>query len=230
MVDALDAIPACAFDAVAMFALDTPGVKSAMDRLVERGTPVCTFVSDVPNSRRFVYIGQDNRVAGRTAARLLGLHAKGPGQLVVLTGSRSIRDQSERIAGFEEVLSNHFPDLDIFDIFEGRSDSSRNQAYLADLFASNSSIVGVHCVCGGRDGVISAVRALPEKRRPRVVLHELTSLSRDALADGSVCAIVHQNCTGIIEKSIEAMCRKSIGREWVGVEMQTEIFLAENIP
>src|SRR6202046_5563887 len=51
---------------------DEPEIVSAGDRVVARGIPVVTLVTDVPNSRRAAYVGMDNRAAGETAAYLVG--------------------------------------------------------------------------------------------------------------------------------------------------------------
>ena len=60
------------FDGVAVVALDHPGVRAAINDLVDAGTKVVTLVSDVPSSRRHHYVGIDNIAAGRTAGALIG--------------------------------------------------------------------------------------------------------------------------------------------------------------
>ena len=230
MSQTLDAIPDGRFDAVAMFALDAPRVKSAMDRLVERGTPTCTIVSDIPNSRRFGFIGQDNVVAGRTAARVMGAHAAQPGNVVIVTGAHTIRDQFARIYGFRELIAKKFPGLDVTEVFEGQSLAARNEAYLTKKLNSDSQITGIYCAAGGASGVIAAVQALKLEKKPTVVVHELTSSTRDALAEGIIEAVIHQDRTLLIEQAIEAMCRKSDGRDWSSSALTTQVFYAENLP
>ena len=217
-------------DAVAMFALDTAGVKSAMDRLVHSGTPVCTIVSDVPHSHRFAFIGQDNVVAGRTAGRLMGMQARGPGRVVIVTGSHSIRDQSARVFGFCEVLKDRFPTLVVSEVFEGASDTERNQEFLTELLNSGPKLAGLYCACGGRGGLISALRAVDPQRRPVTIFHELTQTSQAVLAEGLVDAVIHQSRTRIVSQCLEAMCRKMSGRDWPPRSIPTEIYLTENIP
>src|SRR5205807_3182768 len=56
------------FDGVAVVALDHPGVRAAINDLVDGGTKVVTLVSDVPSSRRHHYIGIDNKI-GRASCR-----------------------------------------------------------------------------------------------------------------------------------------------------------------
>lgn len=226
----LDRVRECRVDGVAMFALDSVIVKTAIDRLAEAGKPVCTMVSDIPNSRRFGFIGQDNIVAGRTAARIMGLQTRQSGKVIIVTGSNVIRDQSSRIFGFREVLSDKFPNLQISEVFEGQSMAERNRKFLAGQFASSTEIVGVYCAGAGASGVIAALREHASDHHPTTIVHELTPTTRDALADGTIDAVIHHDREQIIGKAIDAMCRKADGRDWPSHLLTTQVFFAENLP
>ncbi len=67
------------YHGVALVALDHARVRAAIDDLVQRGVPVVTLVSDVPQSRRIHYVGIDNPAAGRTAGALMGRFLAGSG-------------------------------------------------------------------------------------------------------------------------------------------------------
>src|SRR6478609_285616 len=84
------------YDGVAVVALDHPGVRAAINDLVDAGTKVVTLVSDVPSSRRHHYIGIDNIAAGRTAGALVGrLVGQTSGKDAILAGSQGLRDHAE---------------------------------------------------------------------------------------------------------------------------------------
>ncbi|MGY4342347.1 DNA-binding LacI/PurR family transcriptional regulator [Bradyrhizobium sp. LM2.9] len=77
------------YDGIAVVALDHPGVRAAIDDLVDAGTKVVTLVSDVPSSRRHHYIGIDNIAAGRTAGALVGrLVGQRSGKVAIIAGSQ----------------------------------------------------------------------------------------------------------------------------------------------
>lgn len=55
------------------------------------------------------YIGIDNRVAGRTAARLNGMaHGGGRGLVQTFAGELAAHDHAERLVGFQEVVAADF--------------------------------------------------------------------------------------------------------------------------
>src|SRR5689334_4523442 len=77
------------YDGVAVVALDHPGVRAAINDLVDAGTKVVTLVSDVPSSRRHHYVGIDNIAAGRTAGALVGrLAGQKSGRVAIVAGSQ----------------------------------------------------------------------------------------------------------------------------------------------
>lgn len=230
MTATLDNLGGCRLDGLAIFALDSAAIKTAIDRLVDNGLPVCTIVSDVPNSHRFAFIGQDSVVSGRTAARLLGLHAKASGKVVIVTGPHMIHDQSYRVFGFKDVLSRSYPNLEILDILEGKSNSALNHARLTELFNKHPDIVGLYGAGAGRSGVISAIRTLPPERRPACVLHELNNTTKEALAAGLLSAVIHQDRTNIIEQAIQALCGQAHGRPWKERALPSHVFMVENMP
>ncbi|CUU13734.1 Novel Xylose regulator from LacI family CDS [Bradyrhizobium sp.] len=99
------------YDGVAVVALDHPGVRAAINDLVDAGTRVVTLVSDVPSSRRHHYVGIDNIAAGRTAGALVGrLVGQRSGKVAIVAGSQGLRDHSERIFGFSQVMASEFPE------------------------------------------------------------------------------------------------------------------------
>lgn len=100
------------FDGVAIVGLQSQMLEQPLAKLRARGVVVIGLVSDLPVDFRSSYIGIDNKVAGRTAARMIGIaHAGGIGAVQTFVGSMDARDHSERLQGFLEVMSADFPGL-----------------------------------------------------------------------------------------------------------------------
>jgi ribose transport system substrate-binding protein len=80
--------------------LMTPEINAAMDA----GIPVITVDSDAPNSRRLLFIGTNNREAGRLGGHALLERMPDKGNVVFFTmpGQPNL---DERFAGYEDVLS-----------------------------------------------------------------------------------------------------------------------------
>lgn len=146
------------YDGVAVVALDHPGVRAAINDLVDAGTRVVTLVSDVPSSRRHHYVGIDNIAAGRTAGALVGrLVGQRSGKVAIVAGSQGLRDHSERTFGFSQVMASEFPDLSVLPVLEGRDEDGRSEQVLAQLLGRHADIVGLYNVGAGTQGVAKAL-------------------------------------------------------------------------
>ncbi|MDA9425676.1 MULTISPECIES: LacI family DNA-binding transcriptional regulator [Bradyrhizobium] len=192
------------YDGVAVVALDHPGVRAAINDLVDAGTKVVTLVSDVPSSRRHHYVGIDNIAAGRTAGALVGrLVGQRSGKVAIVAGSQGLRDHAERIFGFNQVMATEFPDLGVLPVLEGRDEDDRSEQLLARLLDRHADIVGLYNVGAGTQGVAKALndkalndKALSEAGRDKQVVfvgHDVTALTRRLLLQGVMDAAISQN-------------------------------------
>lgn len=181
-------------DGVAVVALDHPGVRAAINDLVDAGTKVVTLVSDVPSSRRHHYIGIDNIAAGRTAAALVGrLVGEKSGKVAIIAGSQGLRDHAERIFGFNQVMASEFPGLSVLPVLEGRDEDERSQQLLARLFGRHADIVGLYNVGAGTQGVANALSEAGREKQVAFVAHDVTALTRRLLLQGVMDAAISQN-------------------------------------
>ncbi|WP_294641668.1 LacI family DNA-binding transcriptional regulator [uncultured Aureimonas sp.] len=191
LVDAL-ARAASEADAVITMGLDDPRVAEAIDAAVAGGVPVVTLVSDVPGSKRQRYVGIDNRAAGRVAATIIGRFAAEPaGTVLVVLGSRNLRDHRDRLEGFQAALREGFPAMTIAAVVEGADDIDRTHALVRDALASGASPCAIYNAGAGSSGVAAAIRAAGIA--PVVIGHELTPETRPLLEAGILDALIVQD-------------------------------------
>ena len=151
---------------------DEPEIASAVDRVVARGIPVVTLVTDVPNCRRAAYVGMDNRAAGETAAYLIGEWLGGATAKILATlSSNRFRGEEEREIGFRRALRTRYPDLGIVEASEGLGIDQPTGALVRKALAANPDIVGAYSIGGGNQrggrGVPRDGADVPRVRRPR---------------------------------------------------------------
>lgn len=233
LVTALDQVMPDAYDGVALVGTDARIVRDAIDRAVDRGVHVVTLVSDVPGSRREHYVGIDNVAAGRTAASLLGRFiGTGPGAVQVVLGSRQLRDHIERLFGFEQVLGTEFPHLDLLPVIEGFEDNDRTAEALQARLASSPDLRGIYIVGGGKQGVLSALRASGPPSLIRVVGHDATPHARQALMEGYFDAVLNQD-PGHETRSAVRVLKCLIDGTPIHQDQERiciDIFLRDNLP
>jgi LacI family transcriptional regulator len=192
LADALDALQPRDCDCAVVVAPDDRWAHAGIERTSRRGVAVVTLVSDVPGSARRAFVGIDNVAAGRTAASLLGRFCH-EGAIGLIAGSQALQDHAERIAGFREVLAAEFPTIAIAGPLEGRDDDRLTGDRLAELLDRYPRLAGLYSVGAGTAGLVAGLAVLPDARRPRVVVHELTDASRGGLRTGLVDVVLDQH-------------------------------------
>ncbi|PHQ69232.1 MAG: LacI family transcriptional regulator [Sneathiella sp.] len=220
-------------DGVAIFGPETPSVRDAIDQIKKHGVAVVALVSDLPSSERDHFVGIDNIAAGRTAGQLMGhFLAGGRKKVLVVTGSMLARDHLERRLGFDQVMTESFADVDVLPSLEGRDDPKLLERLLPDAFATTPDIAGVYSSAAGNAGLINFLQRNGLDDKVIVVGHELTSLSREALAQGTFDAIISQDTGHLIRSTVRVLRAKSdrlpinISQERIRID----VYLKENMP
>lgn len=198
----LDAVSP-ATNGVGVVTTDRPATRAAIARLCEAGVRVVTIVSDVPGTPRSAYVGVDNRIAGRTAAQIMGLLARGArGSIAVFVGSHAFHGHHEREAGFRALLHEEMPDLRLLDAIETGEDNLRSLAAAEDLLRRTRDLVGIYCIGAARTGVVEAVETRGTSHRPYVVMHDLGENSCDWLRRGVIDVVIDQNARLVAEQAV----------------------------
>lgn len=190
-------------EGVGLITLDHARTRAAIKRLCEGGVRVVTIASDVPGTPRAAYVGVENRIAGRTAAQILGMMCgtrRGPVGLFI--GSRGFHGHLEREAGFRAVLQERFGGLDILPSIVTDEDSTRARSAMTTLLRRRPDLAGVYCVGAGRSGIVEALQVAAPARRPFVVVHDLTDSARQWLHDDVIDVVIDQNPRLIAEQAV----------------------------
>ncbi len=217
---------------VGLITVDHPICRNAIRQLCEAGLRVITIASDVLQTPRSAYVGVDNRVAGRTAGLVMGRMARDSGGSVALfLGSRSYHGHEEREAGFRAVMGEQFPGLVILPAIETDEDNATSYAAASRILQGRDRIVGVYCVGAGRTGIARAVAERGQKR-PFVVFHDLTNVTRQLLAEDVIDVVIDQNARLTGEQSVIRLLGSiaSTAPFLTLKYIEPRIILRENIP
>ncbi|MER8630144.1 LacI family DNA-binding transcriptional regulator [Mesorhizobium opportunistum] len=188
---------------VGVIAIDHPRTRNILRDIVDTGIRLVTLVSDIPAAPRSAYVGIDNRVAGRTAALLMGRFLGGrEGHLAMVVGSRSYRGHEEREMGFRSVLGEEFPNLIISSAVEINDEPDVSYAETMKALRNEPELLGIYCVGAGRSGVAKAIREARPNRKPVFICHDLTKETRGYLVDDLADVVIDQNARLIAEQSV----------------------------
>ncbi len=220
------------YDGVAIMCPETPQVRDAVMRVKQAGLAVVALVSDLPSSERDHFVGVDSIAAGRTAGALMGRFLGGKaGKVLVVSGSLSSRDSIERRFGFDSVLAERFPFMEVLPTIESRDDSHRLISIVKQVMAAHRDVIGIYALGSGNGAVLDALRATGRIRSCTLIMHELTPVTRAALEADEVDVVIMQNVGHLVRSSIRVLRAYSDKTAIVDSQekIRIEIVMKENL-
>jgi len=232
IVAILDGLQPSETDGVAVFGPETPSVRDAVRRVRNKGIAVVALVSDLPSSERDHFVGIDNVSAGRTAARLMGRFVRRRGQILVITGSRLARDHLERRHGFDQIMQEAYPELEVIASIEGRDDPELVHKLLPDALKSYPDLCGIYSSAAGNAGLIQFLEEPGAPKDLVVIAHELTPMSRAALRKGTFDALISQDTGHLVRSAVRLLKATADDAPYNPTQerIRIDIYLTENMP
>ena len=222
-------------DGIVVLAPDLPMVKLAINEQVRAGVHVVTLFSDVAGSMREVYVGADNRAAGRTAGLLLARMSAPPRDtLLLLSQATRMSSEIERRIGFSQVMEERFSQLRVQRSPDLPPDDDGAYQLLKQFLQDEmdpARLAGIYSVGAGTAGVVWALAELGLEHAQGLVAHDFTELHQSLLISGELSYVLHQDiyyCVLTAARVLRGLCENIRGSLNV-VQPRVEILTAENL-
>jgi LacI family transcriptional regulator len=216
---------------VAIMAPETPQVRDAIKRLLERNIAALPFISNQSGFEDNC-VGIDNKAAGATAATLLGRFVKAErATLMVVSESMQSRDSQDRRFGFDDVINNDFPHLRALPSLETYGDPERAETIIPSTLASNPDIAGLYIMSSEAQVPVTALRASSRSEGIITIAHERTPFTEIALQTGAIDAVIAQNTGHLVRSAIRRLKGIIDNRDTLKSQetIRTEILLKSNL-
>jgi ribose transport system substrate-binding protein len=162
-----------------------------IDKAVAAGIPVICVDSDVPGSKRVLYVGTDNFKAGKESLKQMAALITGPGNVVVISipGQRNVDD---RVAGAADALKN-FPAIKLTKILDDKGEAKSALDQVSDLIKNKEKIDGIICLeAAGGSGAAAAVHQANLDGKLQIVAFDDDPETLDWIDRGTISATIAQ--------------------------------------
>lgn len=153
--------------------LDDKSIRNAINEIADKGIPVITINSDITESKRMCFVGQDVIRAGRVAGELMGEILNGHGKVAIITGSHNLRSLNERVEGFEAVIKERYSDIEVVDILETYEQRVVAFQKTISLLELVKDLKGIYITCGSVSEVCKAVRLMGKDKEIKIISFDL---------------------------------------------------------
>ncbi len=172
-LNTLNLIQSKKIDGLLISPIRHPDIIKAIDALADKGVPVVTINTDVPESKRVCFVGQDAVQAGRVAGNLMGEILGGRGKVAIVTGSAHIFCTVERYQGFTALIHERYPQIEIVDILETHEEALTAFQKTVNLVNTVDDLAGIYVTCGNVREVGRAVRMLNKASKIKIISFDL---------------------------------------------------------
>ncbi len=177
----------------AVCAVDGPSVSAWVSARVEEGIPCVTFNSDLPESGRLNFVGQDVRKAGRVAAGLMYKCVSGRGPVLAAAGNLKFHAHRQRLEGFRERLEElGFPMEDLV-VRETFNDYGRTLEAVSQTLEALPELQGVYMANFSVAACCDAISRAGRTGRVHVLCHDINDGIRQLLRAGAVDFTIPQD-------------------------------------
>ena len=191
--DAIDSAVVQKYDAIATIAGDS-GIVTYINRAVDAGIPVATFNSETESeNKRLFFVGADLYKQGQAAGMAMADVIGGKGKVAIITGFFSVEALELRRLGFEDILSEKFPEIEIVDRVENqdKGDIAYNQTQ--DFMIANPDLSGIYVTAGGPFGVAAAVEDAGKTGIVKIVAYDFVEETMEYVAKGVISGTIGQD-------------------------------------
>jgi ribose transport system substrate-binding protein len=177
-------------DAIAISPVDPAGQKKVINDAAKRAL-VITQDSDAPDSDRALYIGADNRGAGRQAGELIRKALPQGGKIMVFVGKREVENAQERFEGLKESLKGS--NVVIIDLMtdDANPATARDNAYQTlKKYPDITGMVGLWSYNG--PSIVQALRPEGKLGTIKIVCFDDERETLAAIKEGTIFGTVAQ--------------------------------------
>ncbi len=193
VIDHIDELLTQNVAAISLCAVTDVSIEHKINELAEKDIPVVTFNSDLPQSKRLCFVGQDYVKSGRIAAELLCKCISRYGHIIATAGNLEFYGHRARMNGFCQRARELGFGSDQITILETYNDYSMTRRKVQEAIESHKKTEAVYMANRSVGGCVEAIRATGNTGKIRVICHDIDETTKRLLKDGSVDMTISQD-------------------------------------
>ena len=188
----VDAMLSRRVDAIALAPIDRQALVSVVNRAAERKVPVVIFDSGIDTDKFVAQVATDNYKAGQMAGERMGKILDGKGKVVIVAVKPGAASTEAREKGFEDVIHQKFPGIQILDKRYGMALVSQSLLVTENMLTAHPDLNGIFA--SNESTTIGAAQALRSRpRKVKLVGFDWSPTLLDDLKSGLIDSLVIQD-------------------------------------
>lgn len=181
-------IDECSCNAFMMAVIDIPEYRQCIQKKADKGIPVITFNTDVSESGRLAFVGQDLYKSGRIAASLMEKMVDRQANLLVVIGNMNYKAHRQRARGFTDTIHK---DANVVAVIETEDKYELTYERVRNVLTSGLKIDGIYMATGHIGALLDLVKNID--RKYRLIVNDMYPEVQEALKKDIIDFTIFQN-------------------------------------
>jgi len=192
-IELLDTLVEQGAQGIAICSVNAPSIEKKVSELADMNIPVITFNSDLPNSRRLCFVGQNYKQSGRIAAELMSKCIPAMGKILAVVGNLEFDGHRMRLNGFCERMYELGFQKSQIEIIETYNDYQTTYRKVSEALKQITELCAIYMANQSVAGCTEAVNAAGKKGALRIICHDLSESTKRLLQNGSIDFTISQD-------------------------------------
>lgn len=180
-------------DGLALTPVEDDALRQKINELVEQNIPVVTFNSDIDDTKRLCFVGQNSELSGRACASLLSAIIGNRGLVLPISGHHHNRAHVTRAEEFCTEIRRCFPEVELLPISYCQDDNALTQRLTENTLRERPDLAAVYVAANGQAGVCRGLARLGYTASVRVICYDLIPDNIRNLLDGRIDFLIGQD-------------------------------------
>lgn len=193
--------------AIALCPTDCEEIRQMVESLAEQKIPVITFNSDIPNSARLCYVGEDARRAGRIAGEIAFKFLRDCDHPLLVYASPSYMGHKARIDGFMERLAELGFPLKNCNVVSTHNDYDETYAAVLAALKNDPALSYIYMANRSVPACVKAIEDAGRAGSVRILSHDCSPEISRFLKEGKVDFTIGQDLSYQTYQSLTLLLR-----------------------
>ena len=195
-LEAMDFMREQGVSALAMVPAEEPAIKEKIRELsMEHHIPVVTLNSDVPDTGRLCFVGQNGFQCGRAAAGLMGELMNGKGQVAVISGYSTNPSLSSRVEGFSSEMQQKYPKIQLLGPEYCFEDNEKSEKITDQLLKTYPDLKAIYITSHGESGVCNSLCKHGKAGKIKMIANDFLGENYELMRKGYINFLIGQDAS-----------------------------------
>lgn len=192
-IELLDSLIEQQVQGIALCSVNDPSIEKKVSALSNQNIPVITFNSDLPNSQRLCYVGQNYKQSGRIAAELMSKCIPATGKILAVVGNLEFDGHRMRLNGFRQRMYELGFKQSQIEVIETYNDYQTTYRKVSESLELIPELCAIYMANRSVAGCTEAVNATGKKGTLRIICHDVSESTKRLLQNGSIDFTISQD-------------------------------------